>query len=81
MMVYVETIFKVYCQVIKKSTPYQDAMEVCGVLDMGSGWLNISSGIDMLQKGIEGDKNRKVEWYGGGWITSKYHIQQVQEEV
>ena len=62
---------------IKKTNPYRDAMEVCRVLDMGSGQLNIS-GIDMLRKGIEGDERWKVE-YGGGWLTSKYYLQQAQE--
>ena len=49
---------------IKKSNPYRDAMEVCRVLDMGSGQLNIS-GIDLLRKGIEGDTRGKVERNGG----------------
>jgi hypothetical protein len=64
---------------IKKTNPYRNAMEVCRVLDMGSGQLNIS-GIDMLRKGIEGDENGKIE-YGGGWMTSKYYLQQAQEKV
>jgi hypothetical protein len=64
---------------IKKTNPYRDAMEVCRVLDMGSGQLNLS-GIDMLRKGIEGDERGKVE-YGGGWLTSKYYLQQAQERV
>jgi hypothetical protein len=52
-------------------------MEVARVMDLGSGQLNIS-GIELLKKGIEGDENGKVK-YGGGWITTKYYLQQVQK--
>jgi hypothetical protein len=44
-----------YCQDIQASNPYyHDAMDICRVMDLGSGQLNIS-GIKMLRKGIEGN--------------------------
>jgi hypothetical protein len=64
---------------IKKTNPYRDAMQVCRVLDMGSGQLNISR-IAILRKDIEGDERGEVE-YGGGWMTSKYYLQQAQERI
>jgi hypothetical protein len=68
-----------YCQEIQAANPYRDAMNVCRVMDLGSGQLNIS-GIEMLRKGIEGDEHGKVK-YGGGWLTTKYYIQQAQNKV
>jgi hypothetical protein len=64
---------------IQKANPYKDGMEVCRVLDMGSGQLNLS-GLEMLRKGIEGDENGKVK-YGGGWLSSKYFLQKAQKKV
>jgi hypothetical protein len=68
-----------YCQEIQATNPYRDGMDVCRVMDLGSGQLNIS-GIEMLRKGIEGDENGKVK-YGGGWLTTKHYIQQAQNKV
>jgi hypothetical protein len=45
-----------YCQEIQASNPYHNVMDVCQVMDLDSGQLNIS-GIKMLEKGIEGDGN------------------------
>jgi hypothetical protein len=49
-----------YCQEIQASNPYRDAMDICRVMDLGSGQLNIS-GIEMLRKGIEGNEHGKVK--------------------
>jgi hypothetical protein len=62
-------LHKAYYREIQTSNPYRDAMEVCQVMDLGSGQLNIS-GIEMLRKDIEGDATGKVQ-YGGGWLTTK----------
>jgi hypothetical protein len=70
-------LHKTYYREIQTSNPYHDAMEVCRVMDLGSGQLNFS-GIEMLRKGIEGDATGKVQ-YGGGWLTTKYHIQEAQK--
>jgi hypothetical protein len=54
-------------------------MEVARVMDLGSGQLNIS-GLVLLRKGIEGDENGRVK-YGGGWLTTKYYLQQANTKV
>ena len=54
-------------------------MEVARVMDLGSGQLNIS-GLELLRKGIEGDENGRVK-YGGGWLTTKYYLQQANTKV
>jgi hypothetical protein len=63
-----------YCVEIQATNPYRNAMEVARVMDLGSGQLNIS-GLKLLRKGIEGDDNGRVK-YGGGWLTTKYYLQQ-----
>jgi hypothetical protein len=49
-------------------------MEVARDMDLGSGQLNIS-GLELLRKGIEGNENGRLK-YGGGWLTTKYYLQQ-----
>jgi hypothetical protein len=68
-----------YCVEIQAINPYLDAMEVARVIDLGSGQLNIS-GFELLQKGIDGNRNGRLK-YGGGWLTTKYYLQQVQTKV
>jgi hypothetical protein len=68
-----------YCVEIQATNPYCNAMEVARVMNLGSCQLNISV-LKLLQKGIEGDKNGKVN-YGGGWITTKFYLQQAQTKV
>jgi hypothetical protein len=58
-----------YCVKIQATNPYRNAMEVARVMDLGSDQLNIS-GLELLRKGIEGDKNGRVK-YGGGWLSTK----------
>ncbi len=48
-------------------------------MDLGSGQLNLS-GFELLRKGIEGDVNGRVK-YGGGWLTTKYYLQQANTKV
>ncbi len=68
-----------YCVEIQATNPYRNAMEVARVMDLGSGQLNIS-GLELLRKGIEGDENGRVK-YGGGWLTTKYYLQQANTKV
>ena len=68
-----------YCLEIQASNPYRNAMEVARVMDLGSGQLNLS-GFELLRKGIEGDVNGRVK-YGGGWLTTKYYLQQANSKV
>jgi hypothetical protein len=52
---------------------YCNGMEVARVMDLGSGQLNLI-GFELLKKGIEGNVNGRVK-YGGGWLTTKCHLQ------
>jgi hypothetical protein len=63
------------CIDMQATNPYWNAMEVARVMDLGSGQLNIS-GFELLRKGLEGGKNGRVK-YGGGWLTTKYCLQQL----
>jgi hypothetical protein len=54
-------------------------MEVARVMDLGSGQLNLS-GFELLRKGIEGNVNGR-EKYGGGWLATKYYLQQAKSRV
>jgi hypothetical protein len=49
-----------YCVEIQATNRYRNVMEVAKVMDLGSGQLNIS-GLELLGKGIEGDKNGRVK--------------------
>jgi hypothetical protein len=66
-----------YCAEIQATNPYHNAMEVAKVMDLRSGQLNIS-GFELLGKGIEGDKNSRVK---GGWLTTKFYLQQANSKV
>ena len=68
-----------YCVEIQATNPYRNAMEVARVMDLGSGQLNIS-GLELLGKGIEGNENGRNK-YGGGWLTTKYYLQQANTKV
>jgi hypothetical protein len=69
-----------YCVEIQATTPYWNAVEVARVMDLGSGQLNIS-GLELLQKGIEGDENGRIK-YGGGWLTTKkFYLQLANTKV
>jgi hypothetical protein len=74
-----EYLSSTYCVEIQATNPYRNAMEVARVMDLGSGQLNIS-GFELLRKGIEGDENGRVK-YGGGWLTTKYYLQQANTKV
>jgi hypothetical protein len=65
---------------IQATNPYPNAMEVARVMDLGSGQLNIS-GFELSQKAIEGDENGRTIKYGGGWLSTKYYLQQTNTKV
>jgi hypothetical protein len=56
-----------YCVERQATNPwYPNAVEVARVMDLvGSGQLNIS-GLELLQKGVESNKNGRVKYGGGG---------------
>jgi hypothetical protein len=70
---------RTYCLELQATNLYCNAMEVVRVMDLGSGQLNLS-GFELLRKGIEGNVKGRVK-YGGGWLTTKYYLQQSNSQV